>query len=194
MTPENLAGVLADVRHLRTRFADTAPQPWTATTAAAELTVQLGHLALCLLHRHGVDTAEFDDPIRPIANPGDELADVLLAALSVPVLAGTEPHRPTPLQQGDRDGEVAQFLRLMVTAGQLAEAAMRHDGARHQPAGTPPTIPDASSRMVIAADTLAKALGLDLHTEFQAMVIDATGFLNRRDTTIANPPSKDSSR
>src|SRR5579884_2726348 len=105
MTPEQLTGVLADVRRLRARFADTAPQPWTAATAAAELTVQLGHLALCLLHRQGVDTAEFDDPIRPIANPGDELADVLLAALSVPVLAGMEPDQPSPRRQGNRDGE-----------------------------------------------------------------------------------------
>jgi hypothetical protein len=194
MTPEDLSGVLADARHLRVRFADTAPRPWTAATAGAELTVQLGHLSLCLLHRLGADTGEFDDPIRPIANAGDELADVLLAALSVPVLAGMEPHRPPARRSGDRDGEVAQFLRLVVTAGQLAEAAMRHDGLRHQPAGTPPAIPDASIRAITAAETLAETLGLDLYAEFQAMVIDATGFLDGRDTTVINPPSKDSSR
>jgi cytosine/adenosine deaminase-related metal-dependent hydrolase len=192
MTPDELTGVLADVRRLRTRFADTTPQPWTAATAAAELTVQLGHLALCLLHRHSVDTADLDDPIRPIANVGDELADVLLAGLSVPVLAGMEPHEMSSRRPDDRDGDTAQFLRLVVTAGQLAEAAMMHDGLRHQPAGTPPTISDTSARVVTATGTLAEGLGLDLHTEFQAMVVDATGFLDSRDTAAVDPASTDS--
>jgi hypothetical protein len=78
--PEDLNSVLADVRRLRAGFAGTAPQPWTATTAAVEMTVQLGHLALCLLRRWGADTTDLDDPQRPITNVGDELSDVLLAA------------------------------------------------------------------------------------------------------------------
>src|SRR6266851_213226 len=77
MIPEDLTGLLTDVRRLRRGFAGTAPQQWTATTAAAELTVQLGHLALCLLHRRRADTTDFDDPQRPITNVGDELADHL---------------------------------------------------------------------------------------------------------------------
>ncbi|MGH3800751.1 MAG: hypothetical protein ACRDTD_11555, partial [Pseudonocardiaceae bacterium] len=68
MTHEDLTGLLGEVRRLRQGFALTAPQPWTATTAAAELTVQLGHLALCLLRRRGADTANIDDPQRPITN------------------------------------------------------------------------------------------------------------------------------
>ncbi|MGH3822810.1 MAG: hypothetical protein ACRDRA_08250 [Pseudonocardiaceae bacterium] len=80
MTPEDLTGLLSDVRRLRQGFARTTPQPSTATTAAAELTVQLGHLALCLLCRRGADTPDIDDPKRPIINIGDKLADVLLAA------------------------------------------------------------------------------------------------------------------
>ncbi|MGH3864861.1 MAG: hypothetical protein ACRDQ4_01765 [Pseudonocardiaceae bacterium] len=64
MMPADLASLLADVRRLRAGFAGTAPQPWTATTAAAEVTVQLGHLALCLLRRWGVDTTDLDDPKR----------------------------------------------------------------------------------------------------------------------------------
>lgn len=183
MTPEDLASVLTDVRRLREGFAGTAPQPWTATTAAAEMTVQLGHLALCLLRRWGADITDLGDPRRPITNTGDELADVLLASLSVLTLADTEPAGlPAPRSAG-RDGEVAQFLRLLIAVGQLAEAAMMHDGFRHQPTGTPPSIPVASASAVTAADTLADGLGLDLVVEFRAMVVDAEAFLHGRDTT-----------
>jgi hypothetical protein len=183
MTPEDLAGVLVDVRRLRVEFAGTAPQPWTATTAAAEMTVQLGHLALCLLRRWGTDTTDLDDPQRPITNTGDELADVLLSALSVPMLAGAEPAGlPVPQPTG-RDGEAERFLRLLITVGQLAEAAMMHDGFRHHPTGTPPSIPVASASAVTAADMLAGGLGVDLLAEFREMVIDAEAFLRSRDTT-----------
>lgn len=181
MTPEDLASALADVRRLRAGFAGTAPQPWTATTAAAEMTVQLGHLALCLLRRWGADTTDLDDPQRPITNTGDELADVLLAALSVPTLAKAEPAElPTPRPAG---GDVERFLRLLITVGQLAEAAMMHDGFRHQPTGTPPSIPATSASAVTAAVTLADGLGLDLLAEFRAMAVDAEAFLRSRDTT-----------
>jgi hypothetical protein len=183
MTPENVACVLADVRRLRAGFAGTAARPWTATTAAAEMTVQLGHLALCLLRRWGADTTNLDDPQRPITNAGDELADVLLAALSVPTLAGAEPAGlPAPRPAG-RDGEVERFLRLLITSGQLAEAAMMHDGFRHRPAGTPPSIPTASAGATRAADALADSLGLDLLAEFRAMVVDAETFLRGWDIT-----------
>jgi hypothetical protein len=180
MTPEDLASVLTDVRRLRAGFAATAPQPWTATTAAAEMTVQLGHLALCLLRRWGADATDLDDPRRPITNTGDELADVLLASLSVPTLAEVEPAGlPAPPPAG---GEVERFLRLLIMTGQLAEAAMMHDGYRHRPTGTPPSIPAASANAVTAADTLADGLGLDLLAEFRAMVVDAEGFLRSPDT------------
>jgi hypothetical protein len=182
MTPEDLASVLTDVSRLREGFAGTAPQPWTASTAAAEMTVQLGHLALCLLRRWGADTTDLGDPRRPINNTGDELADVLLASLSVPALADMEPALlPAPRPAG-RDGEVAQFLRLLIAVGQLAEVAMMHDGFRHQPTGTPPSIPVASASAITAADMLADSLGLDLLTEFRAMVADAESFLQSRDT------------
>lgn len=183
MTPEDLASVQADVRRLRTGFAGTAPQPWIATTAAAEMTVQLGHLALCLLRRWGADTTDLDDPQRPITNTGDELADVLLAALSVPTLAGTEPARlPTP-RPADRDGEVERFLCLLIAVGQLSEAAMRHDSFRHRPTGTPPSIPAASANVVAACETLSDRLGLDLLAEFRAMVVDAEAFLRSKGNT-----------
>ncbi len=182
MTPEDLASLVAHVRRLRTGFASTAPQPWTATTAAAEMTVQLGHLALCLLRRWGTDTTDLDDPQRPITNTGDELADVLLAALSVPTVAEAEPAGlPAPRPAG-RDGEVERFLRLLITVGQLTEAAMLHDGFRHRPTGAPPSISAASARAVAACDTLADSLGLDLLAEFRAMVVDAEAFLRSRAT------------
>jgi hypothetical protein len=182
MTPKDLASVLADVHRLRAGFASTAPQPWTATTAAAEMTVQLGHLALCLLRRWGADTTDLDDPQRPIANTGDELADVLLACLSVPTLADVKPAGlPAPRPAG-RDGEVERFLRLLIMVGQLAEAAMMHDGFRHRPTGTPPSIPVASASVVTAADMLADGFGLDLLAEFRAMVVDAESFLRSRGT------------
>jgi hypothetical protein len=182
MTLEDLASVLADVRRLRAGFAGTAPQPWTATTAAAEMTVQLGHLALCLLRRWGAETTDLDDPRRPITNIGDELADVLLACLSVPTLADAEPAGLPTSRPAGRDGEIERFLRLQISVGQLAEAAMMHDGFRHRPAGTPPSIPAASASTVAACDTLANSLGLDLLTEFRAMAVDAKAFLRGRDT------------
>ncbi|HEX7658874.1 MAG TPA: hypothetical protein VF444_05285 [Pseudonocardiaceae bacterium] len=180
MTPEDLPGVLADVRRLRAGFADTAPQPWTAATAATEITVQIGHLALCLLRRWGADTSDVDDPQRPIIKVGDELADVLLASLSVPVLAGMTPGEfPTPRSAGI-GGELERFLCLLIAVGQLAEAAMIHDGFRHQPTGTTPSIKAASASAITAADVLAEALGLDLLASFRAMMVDAEGFLRSR--------------
>jgi hypothetical protein len=183
MTPEDLASVLADVRRLRAGFAGTAPQTWTATTAAAEMTVQLGHLAMCLLHRWGADTTDLDDPQRPITHTGDELADVLLAALSVPTLADTEPTGLPTSRPAGRDGEVERFLRLLIAVGQLAEAAMTHDGFRHQPTGAPPSMPAASASAVTACETLSNSLGLNLLAEFRAMVVDAEAFLRNRDST-----------
>ncbi|MGH3620446.1 MAG: hypothetical protein ACRDQ5_01465 [Sciscionella sp.] len=187
MMPDDLTSLLADVRRLRRGFASTAPQPWTATTAAAELTVQLGHLALCLLHRWGADTIDIDDPQRPIANIGDELADVLLAALSVTTLAGVEPAGLPEPSPSSSNGEVEAFLRLLVSVGQLAEVAMMRDGFRHQPAGTSPSIPAASASAVAVCDALANRLDLDLLAEFRDMVVDAKAFLGSRDNTHDRP-------
>lgn len=181
MSPEDLSGLLGEVRRLRQGFARTASQPWTATTAAAELTVQLGHLALCLLRRRGADTTDLEDPQRPIANIGDELADVLLAALSVTILAGVEPTGVPGSRPAHGDVEV--FLRLLVAAGQLAEAAMVSEGFRHQPTGTPLSIPAASAGTAAACDTLAEHLDLDLLGEFRVMVSDAETFLDTWDDT-----------
>ncbi len=183
MTPEELTDLLSEVRRLRQGFARTAPQPWTATTAAAELSVQLGHLALCQLRRRGADTAGLGDPKRPITNIGDELADVLLAALSVTTLAGVQPAGILRSRPVRGDGDVEGFLRLLVAAGQLAEAAMVSEGFRHQPAGSPPSIAAAGAGTVAACDALADQLDLDLPGEFRAMVRDADAFLGARDDT-----------
>jgi len=180
MSPEDLADVMSDVRRLRGRFADTAARAWEPVTAAAEVAVQLGHLALCLLHRAGDDTGDLTDPRRPITNIGDELADVLLAALSVAALAGTDPDPlPAPRQTGQL-GEVSEFLRLVVAAGQLAEAAMIADGFRHEPAGDPPSIQAQSATVAAGCDQLAALFGLDLRSEFHGMVADADAFLDSR--------------
>jgi hypothetical protein len=136
----------------------------------------------CACSAAGADTTDFDDPRRPITNIGDELADVLLVCLSVPTLADAEPAGLPTSRPAGRDGEVEQLLRLLISVGQLAEAAMMHDGLRHRPAGTPPSIPAASAGAVAACDTLANGLGLDLLAEFRAMVVDAEAFLRGRDT------------
>ncbi|ASO18077.1 hypothetical protein FHR81_002474 [Actinoalloteichus hoggarensis] len=183
MTPDDLICVLADVRRLRAGFASTVRQPWTATTAAAEMAVQLGHLALCLLRQRGTDTTDLDDPHRPITNIGDELADVLLAVLSVPMLADLEPaDLPATRPAGSAD-EVGQLLSLLIAVGQLAEAAMIQDGYRHLPTGTPPSIQTASAAAATAASTLADSQKLDLVAEFRAMAVDAESFLRSRDSS-----------
>jgi hypothetical protein len=188
MTPEELTGLLSAVRRLRQGFARTAPQPWTATTAAAELTVQLGHLALCLLRGRGTDTTDLDDPQRPITNIGDELADVLLAALSVTTLAGVEFAGVPGSRPAHGDGDVEAFLRLLVAAGHLAENAMVSEGFRHQPAGTPPSIPAASASAVAACAALADQFDLDLLGEFRAMVSDAEAFLGTQASHLGMTP------
>lgn len=178
MIPEEMTSLLIDVRRLRQGFARTAPQQWTATTAAAELIVQLGHLALCLLRRRGADTTDIDDSQRPIFNIGDELADVVLAALSVSTLIGVEPNGVACSRPAPGDGDVEAFPRLLISAGRLAEAAMVSEGFRHQPAGTPPSVSVASAKTVAACDALADHLDLHLLSEFRAMVTDAEAFLD----------------
>src|SRR5262249_26879447 len=143
---------------------------------------QLGHLALCLLRRWGADTTDLDDPQRPISNVGDELADVLLAALSVPAVAGAEPAALPETRPARRDGEVEGLLRLLTSVGGLPATAMMPDGFRHRPTGSVPSIPAASAGAVASCDSLANCLGLDLLTEFRAMVLDAEAFLRTRDT------------
>lgn len=176
---DHLHEVLADVRRLRERFADTAPREWEPTTAAAELTVQVGHVALCLLRRRGGVVSDWEDPARPISNIGDELADIVLAALSINVLAQREPTEHAPTTQGPI-GEVDAFLRLLVAAGSLSEAALVEHDYRHRPTGTLPSLAAAAAAVIAACDGLADQLGLDLIAEFRSMVADANTFLDHR--------------
>lgn len=171
--------LLSEARRLRGRFAETAPRAWNAATAGAELAVQLGHLALCLLRQRGTDVSDLEDPGRPINNIGDELADVVLAGLSVMVLAGSEPAPEQPVERIEGD-EIDAFLRLLVVAGWVAEAGLVVQGYRHCPVGSPPSIADAGSAMLASCEELAGRLGLDLPAEFRAMAADADEFLDCR--------------
>lgn len=85
MLGDHLPEVLAQVRRLRGRFAQTAPRSWGPVTAASELSVQLGHLALCLLRHRGSDVSGVEDPQRHITKVGDELG----TPPSLPEAAGT---------------------------------------------------------------------------------------------------------
>jgi hypothetical protein len=100
----------------------------------------------------------------------------------VPTLAGAEPAGLPEARLAGLDGEVERFLRLLISVGQLAEAAMMHDGFRHRPTGTPPSIPEASAGAVASCGALANRLGLDLLAEFRGMVVNAEAFLRARDT------------
>lgn len=179
MRAEILQELLGEVRRLRGRFASTAPRSWDAATAGAELTVQIGHLALCLLRRSGADVSDLEDQYRPINNIGDELADVLLSGLSVTVLAGAELASAMRIAMPAGD-ETAAFLRLLVTAGWLAEAGLVDQDYRHRPTGAPSSVAEASSAMVAACEALASRLDVDLEAEFRAMAASADQFLNSR--------------
>ncbi len=180
---EHVSDVLDDVRHLRRRFATTAPRAWDPSTAAAELSVQVGHLALCLLRDHGADITGLEDPHRPLEDVGDELADIVLAALSITVLARCEPVgcAESPRAETALDA----FLRLLVAAGTLSEAALVEHHYRHRPEGNPPSLPEAAGAVVAACDVLADQLGLDLLGEFHAMVADACSFLDQREGNVS---------
>lgn len=188
ISDDDLQDMTARARALRDGFAGTAPRPWDAVTAAAELAVQLGHLAHCAARRHGLALAGLEDPARPITSDGDEIADVALAALSITILSGQQPGLATaPTARaadgggpGALPGDVAQLLILAVAAGQLAEAAMTATGHRHQPAGNPPGIPAAAGTVLAEADRLARLHGTSLPAEFTAMAADATRFLASR--------------
>ncbi|MPZ00451.1 MAG: hypothetical protein GEU97_21210 [Actinophytocola sp.] len=175
MLDHDLPGMLAQVRRLRRRFAETAPARWDATTAAAELTVQLGHASLCLLRRRNTDVGGFEDAARPIDNVGDELADVVLAALSVCVLADAEPATAAAAPPDDLDD---LFFLLVVSAGRLAEAAMVSSGHRHLHTGRAPSVPDAAAQLLGICGAIAIQVGVDLPREFAVMVADADGFLD----------------
>jgi hypothetical protein len=195
MTGEALARMLSQARTLRAGFAATALEPWDATTAAAELAVQLGHLAQCISRRHGLDLSEFEDPARPITDISDELADVALAILSTAVLSGGEPPAPPEAADGPGrapgaiPGETALLLILVIAAGHLAESAMVAGGYRHRPSGNMPAVAEASGTALAAAGQLAAATGVDLPAAFDAMSADAAGFLAARNARAAGGPA-----
>jgi len=182
VTRAELARLLSQARALRAGFASTAPQPWDAVTAAAELAVQLGHLALCIGRRNGIGLSQLEDPARPITDTGDELADVALAILSIAILSGAEP--PAPIAEpGQADGPAAAtalLITLVVTAGQLAESAMVAAGYRHRPAGNMPAVAAAAGTALAAAARLAAAAGVDLPAAFDTMTAGAQDFLGAR--------------
>lgn len=170
-----LAGLVERTRELRQGFAPTAPRAWDPATAGAELAVQLGHVALCVARRRGMDVSAFTDAARSISDLGDELADVALAALSIGVLADLPPTRTEPAQAAG--SETDALLLLLMCAGQAAEAGLVTAGYRHQPTGVPVGLPKASAATVTAAAQFAALLGLDLQAEFAAMHASADAFL-----------------
>jgi len=195
MTGEALGRMLSQARTLRAGFAATAPEPWDATTAAAELAVQLGHLAQCVGRRHGLDLSEFEDPARPITDISDELADVALAILSIAVLCGGEPPAPPEAAGGPGRApgamprEAALLLVLVIAAGRLAESAMVAGGYRHRPSGNMPAVAEAAGTALAAAGQLATATGVDLPTAFDAMSADAADFLAARSARAGGGPA-----
>ncbi|MGH4022751.1 MAG: hypothetical protein ACRDT0_26640 [Pseudonocardiaceae bacterium] len=172
-------GLLAEARELRSRFAKTAPTQWDAVTACAELAVQLGHLAQCLPRLPGAAMADLEDPGQPITDIGDELADVLLAVLSVCVLTDTDPS-DAALGAAPAGGVADEFLHLVAICGQLSETVMVELGYRHQTGGRPHSAHGAATAAVQQCGRLARRLGLDLDAEFHTMAADAHAFLDRR--------------
>jgi hypothetical protein len=168
MDAQTLHELLGETRRLRQRFASTAPRSWDPATAGAELTVQIGHLAMCLLRRSETDVSDLEDPDRPITNIGDELADVVLSGLSVTVLTEEEPASVAPVTTAAGD-ETCALLRLLVTAGWLAESGLVSAGYRHSPTGAPPSVADAGSALMAACEALAGVLDVDVPAEFRAM-------------------------
>ncbi|MCY7341853.1 MAG: hypothetical protein LH603_08385 [Pseudonocardia sp.] len=187
-----LDDMLAATRRLRTGFATTADRTWDATTAATELVVQLGHLAQCVRRADLGEQVPVDEH-RPITDLGDELADVLLAALSIwtlSALPAEDPdlHRalraaPAPTQST----RPAALLRLVADAGSLAEIAMVRTGHRHRPGGAVPPLPDAVAALIRGCLALAILGDHDLAGEFGRMVCDADRFLARAHRVTDRP-------
>ena len=179
-----LSRMLSQARTLRRGFAPTAPKPWDGTTAAAELMVQVGHLAQCIGRRKGIDMRHFEDPARPITNTGDELADVALAILSTAILSGDElaPAAPGAPDRftGDSDEDTRLLLTLIVAAGQLAESTMVSDGYRHRPTENMPVVGGAAGTALAVTDDLATAVGVQIPVAFDTMAADAAEFLAAR--------------
>jgi hypothetical protein len=183
ITETDLTRMLDQTRELRRGFATTAPTSWGPTTAAAELAIQLGHVACCIARRHNIDVAAFSDPQRPIDDLGDELADVTMATLSVAVLADTVPPAPQPRPRVAA-GEIEALLRLVIAAGRTAEAAMIASGHRHYPAGRPPQVAESCATTLGIADSLADTAGFRLLECFESMAVDASRFLAERASQI----------
>jgi hypothetical protein len=167
--------IVTHTRRLRVRFAATAPRPWDAMTASAELAVQLGHVALCELAARD-HVGDLRDPGRPIENLGDELADVVLAASSIAVLSGTQPSLIGGPGTGTAEG-ADEVLALLVRAGSLVETAMVDQRYRHAPEGARVSVAQACGQVLAVCQRMAATHGLDLMSEFGAMVDDADAFL-----------------
>ena len=209
--PDHTARMLAQTHRLRARFAHTAPRPWHPVVAAAEVGLQLGHFAQCLLTRLGHPPVV--DLDRPIHDVGDELADVALATLSIATLTqlpaeslNKPPDSPPPpprvgpagppMSASDEQALTVDALRLVAACGQLCEATMIDQGYRHTPTGRPPRLTVSVRHVLDQCHHLAAELGVDLAGEFDAMVVDADRFLDatrdeRGRHAVVAPPATD---
>lgn len=160
---------------IRDAFDEAQSVQWDALTIANELSVQLGHLALCILQSsRPLAASAVAEPRRNIADIGDELCDCYLQALVL--LARFGQKNCISANVGEDDDAISGVLMTCVLVGRLTEAAMEVAGMRHLREDRPSHRLGMLSGMVCnILEQLSALYGLDLATRFEMMAAEALG-------------------
>lgn len=162
-----------DALKLVNDFDITKEKKWEPLDYLNELYVQLGHVFNVLYKDKAINEEK-----RNIDNLGDEISDVLLQLINLARVLNIDIHEIESCTDYDYD----DLNGSIVLMGQLTEAIMETYGYRFKKGRlgfktTHDFIKDRIFKLFIMTYNIAEKHNLDISKEFEAMLIDANGFL-----------------
>lgn len=156
-------------------FDITKENTWDSKDYLSELYVQLGHVYNVLFSNDNVNEKN-----RKIDNLGDELADVLLQLINLARILNIDMYE---IKKSD-DYDYNEINGLSILLGQLTEAVMEMNECRFKKDrfgfnSSYDFVKDRLFKLFILTYNIAEDHKLDMIEEFNAMLKDANGFLDK---------------
>lgn len=163
---------------LKENFKITEDKSWNAITVLAELNVQLGHLSYLIS-----DNKEYGEKNRKINNYGDELSDVILQLIvlcwkqKIDIKNYSYDYKKLNF---DNKEAITSFNTIY---GQISEIILeknkyRHYKIRYGYATQDKFLLNNIAKLIEIVFTIADNLNIDMHNAYNAMLLDASKFLN----------------